>query len=100
MIVIQIGLQAIDQIALIFGQVDGTRHAQQANDHRVGHIGLIGTPRLEHVAVGLVLLLLGAQTAHGQAAALATHEPRVGQDLEADTARVQRVLLVSSQANQ
>lgn len=89
MIVIQIGLQAIDQIALVFAQVDGTCHAQQANDHRVGHIGLIGAPRLEHIAVGLVLLLLGAQTAHGQAAALATHEARVGQDLEADTARVQ-----------
>lgn len=100
MIVIQIGLQAIDQIALIFRQIDGTRHAQQAYDHRVGHIGLVGPPRLKHVAVGLVLLLLGAQAAHGQAAALAAHEARVGQHLEADAARVQRILLVRSQADQ
>lgn len=100
MIVIQIGLQAIDKIALIFRQIDGPRHAQQANDHRVGHVGLVGAPRLEHVAIGLVLLLLGAQTAHGQAAALATHEARIGQDLETDAARVQRVLLMRGQSNQ
>lgn len=100
MVVIQIGLQAVDEVALLLGQVDGPGHAHEPDDHRIGHIGLVGPPRLEQIAVGLVLLLLGAQAAHGQAAALAAHELRVRQDHQADAAAVQGVLLVGSQTDQ
>lgn len=99
MIVIQIRLQAIDQIALIFGQIDGTRHTQQTYYHGIGHIRLVGTPRFEHIAVALMLFLFGAQTADGQAAALAAHEACIGQHFQADAARIQRVLLLGGQAN-
>jgi len=100
MVVVQVGLQAVDQVPLLLAQVDGPGHAQQPDDHRVGHVRFIGSPGLEQVAVALVLLLLGAQGAHWETASLAAHESRVGQHLQAHTARIQGVLLVGGQSDQ